>query len=178
MKGKERETARKTDSEQMRRRENKYGTKTLTGTQIKEGDVPCAIPSLSPLIIAHPSIKSALRFSSPCLCICLSLSSNIFPAPCWIRLKAEVLSIIALQTWFSSSVLAIVLGRKLVGSFGQAGHKCPYGTTNAVHLKHMRLENKHHLEFFFSFILHLLLSFSYIWESKNAHNSCTNNTQK
>lgn len=128
---KERQWGRRTVSKGEGERIN-VGPQTLTSTQIKEGEravkeraeITALVPfPLSPLIITHPSSKPASRLSSPCLCLRLSLSSNSPPAPCWIRLKAEVVSIAALPTWFGSSAWATVPGYKLMGSFGQAGHR-------------------------------------------------------
>lgn len=132
MKGKERKTVRKTDSEQRRRRENTCGTPNSDRYTDKGGrkggkgesrDCSLVPFPLSPLIITHPSSKPASHLSSPCLCLRLSLFNNSPPAPCSIRLKAEVVSIAALPTWFGLSAWATVPGCKLMGSFGKAGHK-------------------------------------------------------
>lgn len=144
MKGRERETVRRTDSVQMRKRKNKCGKKiNLTGRQIKEGErvveekkkaeIGAVCHSLSPLLIitTHRSSSPALRLSSPCLYLCLSLFSDSLLAPLWFWLKAEVVSITALQThggaWFGSSVChsvwATASGCELTGPSGRAGHR-------------------------------------------------------
>lgn len=112
--------------------------KEAEGVVEKEAVIGTMCHSLSSLSssLTHPANQLCV-FHHPVCASCLSLFNNSLQAPCWIWLRAEVVSVTALQThwaWFGSSVChsvrETVSGCELMGLFlDKLGTEwvCPYG---------------------------------------------------